>query len=614
MLKNLVKQLFATARADNTPRKTQPGAVADHLRRGLAEQAAGRYRDAEAAYREALTQIPAHADALHLLGHLLVLQERYDEAAEVLHELVATGSRAAEPWFNFGKALRGQGRLADAAAAFRTAISLNSGFTAALVSCGDVLTALERLDEAEECYRQAIDGEPGFAAAYHNYGNLLHGAGRIDEAVAAYRRAIALKPDLVSAHSNLVYALNFSPAVAPERVYAEHLEWARRHAEPLKTEYRPHGNPRVPHRKLRIGYVSPNFRDHPVTWFFEPALKHHDRKEFVIHLYSDVQRPDFRTARLRSYGDEWCDTSALSDDALAQRVRSDQIDILVDLTGHTDGHRLLAFARKPAPVQVTWNGYANTTGMDAMDYRITDHHADPAGTTERWHSERLVRLPEIYMAFDPPENAPAVNAPPVQVNGYVTFGSFNAFAKITPQVIEVWSRLLHAVPDSRLLMLTVPDGRARLNLVRAFAGHGVPEARLRLVGRLPFAAFLEAHLEADLALDPFPFNGTTTTCHTLWMGVPVVALAGTTHAGRVGVSILTNSGLAQLVACDESGYVALAAALAGDVSRLRELRGGMREKILSSPVTDGRRLTRFLEIAYRKMWEDYCREPVSAGR
>jgi predicted O-linked N-acetylglucosamine transferase (SPINDLY family) len=296
----------------------------------------------------------------------------------------------------------------------------------------------------------------------------------------------------------------------------------------------------------------------------------------------------------------------LPDRELAGIVRRDHVDILVDLTGHTNGNRLLVFARKPAPIQVTWNGYANTTGMEAMDYRITDAYADPPGMTEHLHTERLVRLPEIYMAYQPPDKSPPVGPPPGLANGYVTFGSFNAMHKVGPSVIALWARILKALPTARLMMLTVSEGTVRARLAQAFADHGIDPERLELIARLPFDQFLEAHQRADIALDPFPFNGTTTTCQTLWMGVPLITLAGRSHVSRVGVSMLSNLGLQRLVACDEAQYVSLAVTLAQDREDLTELRAGLRQRMLSSPNTDGARLTRFLEAEYAKMWKDYC--------
>lgn len=651
MLKDLLRRIVTQGKS-HAPGAQQgtasPGPVwlAERLRFGLAREQQGDVVGAEQAYRSILEGQPEHPAALHLLGHVLTLQGKTGEALPVLSRAAALMPDDADVQFNLAYALRRDGRLPAAEEALRRAVTTRPKFVAAWLSLAGVMTDLDRLDNAEDCFQRALALEPGFAEAHYNYGNLLyqklsrldeaeecfHRAlalepsfaeahydygnllqreGRIGEAVARYRAAIDLKPDFMRAHSNLVYSLNFSDEFSPEEVFGEHLEWARRHAEPLTAAARPHSAPRTTGRALRVGYVSANFRDHAVTYFFESTLAHHDSQRVAAYCYSDVKRPDSHTDRLRSWASVWRDIAGEDDQSVAELVRRDGIDILVDLTGHTDDHRLLAFARRPAPVQVTWNGYANTTGMSAIDYRITDALADPPGMTEHLHSEKLARLPEIYMAFTPPAASPDVSAAPVMEAGHITFGSLNALSKITPQVIRVWSDILKCIPDARLLMLTVPAGRTRERLARDFASQGVSAERLEFIPRLPFQQFLAAHSRVDIALDPFPFSGTTTTCQTLWMGVPVVTLAGRSHVSRVGVTMLTNVGLGECVAQDEDDYVRTASALATDLPRLREIRGELRGRMLSSPLADGKRLARFLEDAYRKMWEDYCYQ--SAG-
>lgn len=561
---------------------------------------------AEQAYRSVLERQPEHPAALHLLGHVLSLQGKTGEALPVLARAAALMPDDADVHFNLAHALQGDGRLSAAEDTLRRALAVRPDFVAAWLRLAGVMTDLDRLDEAEQCFHRALELEPGFAEAHYNYGNLLHREGRIAEAIKHYRAAVDRQPGFVRAHSNLVYALNFSDEFSPEEVFSEHLAWARRHAEPLAGAARAHSNPRTTGRALRVGYMSANFRDHAVTYFFESTLAHHDSRRVLTYCYSDVERPDACTERLRRSARVWRDIAGHDDDSVAELVRQDGIDILVDLTGHTDNHRLLVFARKPAPVQVTWNGYANTTGMSAIDYRITDALADPPGMTEHLHSEKLARLPEIYMAFVPPAASPAVSDAPVMEAGFVTLGSLNALSKVTPRVIRVWSDILLRLPGARLLIFTVPAGATRDRLAREFAAHGVSAERLELVPKLPVPQFLAAHSRVDIALDPFPFSGTTTTCQTLWMGVPVVTLAGRSHVSRVGVTMLTSVGLEQCVAQDEDHYISTVVAMARNRSRLQELRSGLRARMLSSPLTDGERLARFLEDAYAKMWEDYC--------
>lgn len=607
MLTRLIKTLFGLKEA-NSPATLD----ADKIRDAVRLQQSGALTEAESVYREVLGHDPDNFDVMHLLGNNLMQQQRHDESIALLQRAAAARPDASEVFYNLGSVFCARSEFDKAANSYRRAIAVRPDFAEALSNLGGVLKSIGDYDEAESCYRRAIEIKPEFAEAHYNLGNLLHLFGRLDEAIAAYRRTLDLKPDFVTAHSNLVYALNFHPDYEPAAIFEAHLAWARRHAEPLGRFVAPHANVPAPDRRLRVGYVSPNFRDHAVTYFFEPTLAHHDARQFDVVCYSDVTRPDAYTQRLQSYRATWRDCTRLDDAALAELVRQDAIDILVDLTGHTDNNRLLAFARKPAPVQVTWNGYANTTGMSAIDYRISDAYADPPGMSDQLHSERLVRLPEIYMAFRPPDDSPPVGDLPAARAGHVTFGSFNALAKITPQVVALWGRLLQAVPSARLIICTVPAGSARGRVTQMFAAQGVDAARLEMHGTLPFPEFLALHQRADIALDPFPFHGTTTTCHTLWMGVPVVTRAGASHVSRVGVSILANLGLPQLIARSDDEYLTIAQSLAADTVSLGRLRAELRDRMLAAANTDGARLTRHLESAYRDMWRRWCATQTAA--
>ncbi len=573
---------------------------------GKALKAQRKFEEAIESFERTVRLKPDHIEAHDNLGLTLLKIGAYDDAIFVFRTAIALDPASDALHNNLGLALHAKGCFEEAISSFERAVALCPGLHQALHNLALSLKELGKLDEAIATLRQAMQLKPDFPEAHFSYGNVLHQQGRVAEAVASYRRALQLNPNFVRAHSNLVYSLNFLPDCMPEAIFREHLEWARRHAAPLRSAIRPHDNSREPGRMLRIGYVSGNFRRHAVSYFFEPVLLNHDRNHFRIFCYSDVDQPDAYTERMRGCRCVWRDIAGNGDETVAELIRSDEIDILVDLSGHIDKNRLLMFARKPAPIQVTWNGYANTTGMDVMDYRITDSFADPPGKTEHLHSEKLVRLPEIYMVFQPPAQSLPLGPPPSIANGYVTFGSFNALSKITPQVIAVWAQILNAVPGARLLILTVPEGSTRARLVKAFGEHGVGTARLEHEGRLPFQEFLAAHQRVDIALDPFPFNGTATTCHTLWMGVPLITLAGRSHVARVGVSMLSNLGLERFIARDAREYVSMAVALAQDRSELETLRAGLRERILASPNTDGARLTRFLEVAYATMWKEYC--------
>jgi protein O-GlcNAc transferase len=566
----------------------------------------GRLQESAEVLRGVCVTHTDNADAWHLLGHILRQQKEYEGALKALQRATALKPGNADMAFSLGDAWRAAGDKQSAASAFRRATLLNPDAAAAWLALADVLACLDEVDEAETFYLRALELAPEFAEAHYNFGNLLHRCGRIDDAIGRYRRAVALKPGFVRAHSNLVYALNFSDRYTKEQIRAEHIEWAGKHAAPFVSKAEPmRRTPRT--TPIRVGYVSANFREHAVTYFLEPVLRHHDRKRFAVYCYSDVSESDATTARLKQYDSTWRDISEATDDEVAHLIRTDEIDLLVDLSGHTDNHRLLVFARQPAPVQLTWNGYANTTGLSTIEYRIADAHTDPPGWTEQLHSECLLRMPEVYMVFEPPRASPPVSALPALKRGYVTFGSLNATAKLSERTLGIWSCLLNAMPSSRLVLLTVPEGKTRERIALAFSNRGVDVGRLEFKPRLPFAQFLMACGDVDIALDPFPFHGTTTTCHSLWMGVPVITLAGDSHVSRVGVSFLSNVGLQSLVAESEDAYIACAKALGSNLAELAALRAGLRTRMLKSPLCDGPRFTAALEQAFDRIWRHQTR-------
>ncbi|MGZ5114604.1 MAG: tetratricopeptide repeat protein [Burkholderiales bacterium] len=595
MLKQVLRQFLPT-------RSRDPTTLLDSA---LALVNEGRFKEAEVVFRELSILKPDDPEARHLLGYVQYRRSQFPGAVAALEQAIELAPDRADIYYTLGRTRIAYRAYNDGAGALKRAVELAPTWAPAWISLGDALAGSDNVDEAEHAYLKAIDLAPRLAETHYNYGNLLIRLGRIADAIQSYQKALEHKPDFEGAHNNLVYALNFSDAYTPEYVFKAHLEWAGRYAEPLTRQAAPHPRPTKTVRQLRIGYVSANFRDHAVTYFFEPVLKRHDLGRFSTYCYSDTRSPDARTDRLRAMAAIWRETSQMSDEELARLIRIDRIDILVDLTGHTESDRLKMFARKAAPVQVTWNGYANTTGMTAIDYRITDPYADPPGMTDDLHTEKLLRMPEIYMPFEKPEDDVPEGPCPCLQRGYVTFGSFNAISKITPRMIELWSRILCGVPSSRLLMLTVPEGNTRSRLRSAFSECGVDADRVEMRGRLKQRNFMAAHQDADIALDCYPFNGTTTTAHTLWMGLPVITLAGRSHVARVGVSMLENVGLSELVASSENEYVECAVKLASNAAWLQGLRQSLRARMLTSPNMDGVRFTRFLEQAYLSIWNDY---------
>ena len=368
----------------------------------------------------------------------------------------------------------------------------------------------------------------------------------------------------------------------------------------------PHTNDCIKKRRLRIGYVSPDFRAHSVAYFIEPVLKYHDSGHYEIFCYYNHTVEDSVTRRLRAHTDHWRTISGLSDDEAAQLIRKDHIDILVDLAGHTGNNRLLVFARKPAPIQATWLGYLNTTGLAAMDYRITDHSASPPGITDRYHSENLIRLPDSQWCYQPPAECPPVTPLPALTTGLITFGSLHNLAKVTPEVIRLWSRVLMVIPDSRLIMAARGLNRLRLQMEERFAEDRIKSSRLELLDAMPFDEYLALHQRIDVNLDTFPYSGGTTTCHSLWMGVPIITLAGETVTSRGGASLLGSLRLTELIAKSETEYLDIAVHLGKKIEFLAAIRTGLRERMINSPLTNAQNFTKNLEQAYRDMWERWC--------
>jgi protein O-GlcNAc transferase len=437
-------------------------------------------------------------------------------------------------------------------------------------------------------------------------GSALKSLGLLDEAIEEFREAIRIKPEYKDAHNNLVFAVQFHPDYEAGAVREEIARCNARHAQPPGNLIRPHGNDRNPDRRLRIGYVSADFRNHSVSQFLLPLFEKHDHSQCEVFCFSDVLKQDGMTVRLRARVDHWQSICGWTDDRVADRIRDQKIDILVDLSGRTAGNRLGVFGRKPAPVQVSYLGYPGTTGLKTIDYRMTDAIADPADEVP---GDRVFRLPVCNWCFGAPENAPEVGPLPAESAGSITFGTFNNFAKVLPGVMDLWARILNAVPSSRLIIKSrgVNERSVRERVHRFFTARGVDENRVELRGRdVSAAAHLAGYNEIDIALDTFPYHGTTTTCEALWMGVPVVTLAGNAHFSRVGVSLLTNLGHPEWVADSADRYFEIAAGLAKDLPRLTELRKSLRERMAASSLMDAARFARDMEAAYREMWREWC--------
>ncbi len=629
----------------------RPGFPEVYNNLGNALAGEGRLDDAIAAYRQAIALKDDYAEAHSNLGVALFDKREVDGAMVEYERAIALRPNYAEAHYNLGNALREKGKFNEAVAAHRQAIALRPDYAEAYNNLGVALNDLRKIDEAISAYRMAIGIKPNYAEAYNNLGVALNDRGELDEAIDVFRKAIAFSPKHAKAHNNLasalkdqgnldeaialfnnalkhhpddhtlrsnfIYTLHFHPDYDAPAILREHLEWDRRHGQPLAAEILPHRNDRSPDRRLRIGYLSPNYRYHPVGRFLLPLLQHHDRRNVEVFCYSDTVIEHFFTDQLRAAADVWRDSSQLSDDKLIEQIRRDQIDILVDLTLHMAHGRTLVFARKPAPVQVTYLGYCSTTGLKAIDYRLTDRYLDPEGFVEglgqvdEHYSEKSIRLPETYWCYQPGIATPEVNPLPAAGNNFITFGSLNNFGKVTPRVLEVWCAIMAAVPNSRLHLHT-REGAHRKRITEFFAQHNIDPKRVDFIGFMTSEQYFSAYQKIDIALDPFPCAGGTTSCDALWMGVPVVSLAGRTSVGRAGTSILSNVGLPDLIAKNPDEYVELATSLANNVPRLANLRAGLRHRMQTSPLMNGPKFAGNVETAYRRMWREWCTS--SAGK
>ncbi len=577
-----------------------------HSNLGNALQEFGRPAEALASYRAALALNPNLLPAWNNLGSVCLKLGQLDLAMSAFRQALLIDPEFADAELNLGNVLKLRGHLAEATFCFNHALALKPDFIQAHNNLGVVLCEQGRHAEAEAHLQRALELAPEFAEAHNNLGNIFKNQGRLEAALACFRAALALRPDYAGAHSNLLFTLNFRDGVSSGEIFAEARGFNRRHAAHLAPQVRSYQNTREPTRRLRVGYVSPDFRAHACAFFVEPIFRHHRRNVVEVIAYAEVANPDAVTRRLRDLADGWRSTVGQSDEQVAAMIRADGIDVLIDLAGHTANGRLLALAHKPAPVQVTYLGYPATTGLDVMDYRLTDALTEPVGTAERFYTETLVRLPHSLWCYQPFADMPAVARLPALASGTVTFGSFNSYTKIGPRVIELWAALLRAVPASRLVLITVPQGAAQVELRQQFAALGVNGERLVLHDRLLRQEYLGLFATVDIALDPFPCNGGTTTCDALWMGLPVVSLIGDTFLSRASYSLLTATGMTAFAAENSRAYVEICATYAGDLARLSKVRTELRARLSASPLLDAEGFTRDLEHAYRGMWQRWC--------
>lgn len=605
---------------------------------------AARWAEAEAAARRVLSRDPNHVDAMNVVANCAAQTGRPDDAIPLLKRVVELKPHYGRAHNNLAFLLLQRGRADEALPHARRACELAPEFPTAHFVLAKVLDALEdgpaalrsmqrvveldpnhaeahmaigelletgprRFDLAEASYREAFRADPARARALMAIANTQGHLVRIDDAVQTLRHAVALAPDDPGIHSHLLFMMEYQPDVTVSELESEQRRFSDRFAAASAHDVAPFDNDRSEDRPLRIAYSAPYFHEHSVSFFFEPIVAHHDRKNFRVTLYSDDVASDAVTERFRSTADEWCDSHLMDHDALARRIREDRIDVLVELTQHTLPNRMLAWARKPAPVVVSYLAYPAPTGLRTIDHWLSD----PFLGSNCPGPARVALLPETYFCYRDPDVAPDVRVePPCARNGFVQFVSHHSLFKLNERCVDVWARVLRAIPGSRLLMRAMgcAADTSRERLVRMFAQHGIDADRLsfRAFGSLR-DVMTELNDECDVALDAIPFSGATTACHTLWMGVPMVTLAGERPVHRMGFSVLSQVGLNDLAASDEDGFVRVAVDLAGDPARLAELRRTMRDRLRASPLMNAARLTANLEGVYRQLWRNWCRSP-----
>lgn len=586
-------------------------------------------------YQKALKLNPENPNLYHDIALALEAQNKLPEALQYFLKAVEKKPDYIEALLNIGNIYRHTGRLEDALSYYAkikkiekneyasigtAAIYIDQGrFEEALMEAeyadrnfeesfrlknflGTLYNKILKFEEALACYNRAIELDPTQPDLYANKATVLKNLGKLDEAIENLRMALKIAPDTQWIHSNLILTKLYASSVTPEELAATSRMFGENVAD-RHIRDRPFTNNRTEDRKLRIGYVSPDFRSHAVRYFLSPIYKH-DGDHFELFGYSKVESEDEYTEMIKNHFDHWRDIRFMTNDAAADLIEQDQIDILVDLAGHTANNGLMIFARKPAPIQITWLGYTATTGMKAMDYRMTDIHAEPPGMTEHLNTETLWRLPDIFAAYSPHENSlPVIDRPPFEDNGYITFGCLNNFTKVTDPVIETWTKIMMQVPDSKLLLEIsgIDNDKIKGEIEQRLLRYGLTKDRLILI---PFKKSNQYVLynKIDIALDPFPAVGGTTGMDTLWMGVPYITLAGKHFGSRMGVSILANAGLPELIAQDTDQYISLAVNIAKNPKKLRALRHGLRERFAASPAMDQSRFARNMEATYREMW------------
>lgn len=584
-----------------------PSDSATHVNLGIVLTRLGDLDAAVDAYNSALVLKPNFAEAHNNLGNVLLQIGQIDSAVSHLQQALTLKPDLAHAHVNMGNAYEDRGLFDAALSSYRCAVALAPGLAIAHINMGNALAETGQFTAAEASFRRALKISPDNAEAHNNLGKLLTDMGRFDGAISSLRRALELNPDFSGAFSNVLLNLCYCSDVSATDLFNESLRFAEQFERPLLEHRFSHDKTLDQNRRVRVGFVSGDFRQHPVGFFMENVLAHMDRRAIEIFLYSTYHGTDPLTKRLQDLPFSWRSLVGLSDRSAAQRIRNDRIDILVDLSGHTAHNRLLVFAHKPAPVQVTWLGYFATTGLQAMDYILCDRWVVPPSEAH-YFVETPWYIPDRYLCFTPPRENVQVGVPPALDNKFITFGCFNNLAKVNNTVVALWARLLSRVPDSRLFIKAkqMNDRILQEQIRRHFAAHGIESDRLILEGNSPRAQYLAAYNRVDIALDPFPYTGGTTSVESLWMGVPVLTRRGDRFVSHMGESILHNAGLPGWIAADDEAYVAMATSYASDLRMLAEMRSMLRHRVATSPLCDAEAFSDNLAEAFLGMWCAYC--------
>jgi protein O-GlcNAc transferase len=573
------------------------------MSRAVKLQRSGDLNRAERIYREILNRNPRLVPALINLGSLLRRRGRTLDAIGLYRHALVYEPRNASLLSNMGNAMQEIGLMDEAIQTLRRAIEVDPNSDYSWDNLGHTYSKLERYDDAASALKRAVANNPNNSNAWNNLAGVCLAQCDVEGSIRCYRKALDLEPHFAMAHSNILFGMNFSLNYTAEEISEEHRRWNKQHVTRLVADTVVHPAQNLKKKRLRVGFVSPDLKDHPVGRFLAPLFRVHNSRDWEAICYSDVLVPDRRTDWLRSRSDLWREVKGLTDEELAALIRKDEVDILIDLAGHTGRNRLLVFARKPAPVQASWIGYFNTTGLESMDYLIADKHCIPEDA-EHLYTEKIMRLPDGFLCYEPPAVAPEVSSLPALERDYVTFCSFNQLSKVSQATIQTWEVLLRELPTSRLLLRgkALNDKSVRDLFARKFLEVGIESYRLDLMPKTTMAKYFATYHQVDIALDSFPFVGGTTTCDSLWMGVPVVTFTGDRFCGRHSSSHIYNVGLDEMVGTNVEEYLRIAVDLANDLDRLADIRASLRDRCEKSPLINAERFYRDFTKALQEMW------------